>query len=121
ARDLDGEIVLRDGLDGFLLDVGVPGDVDRLDGHVDFVESLPRPFEVRPTRRDHANVGIIVAEFFLGSEESTELGIVGRGANRALNATESGEHTALSWTDGVNADEQREHGGQSKTEHETED
>ena len=58
-----------DRVDEVLLDVRVPRDVDGLDGHVDLVETLPRPFEIWAARRDDAQAGVVVALFLLVGEK----------------------------------------------------
>ena len=120
AGDLDSEVILGDGLDRVLANLRVSGDIDRLNGHIHFVETLPRPLEIRAAGWDDADVGIAVPGFFLIGEERTEGGISVGGAVGALGATKRGEHAALRGADRVNAEEQREERGDADAEDEAE-
>ena len=121
AGNLDGEVVLRDGVDEVLFDIGVPGDVHGLDGHVDFADALPGPFEVGATREDDSNVRVVVAPPFLRCQKRSELGILRGGSGHALGAAERGEDAALGWADGIHTKQEREQRGDADSDEEARD
>ena len=103
------ELVLGDGLQHGAAVIGrgilrVVRHVHGLRGDGDLVDLFPRPFEIRPARRDDAHLRIVVALLFLGAQASAAMGSCsGGGVAHALGAAEAGLHRALVLVDGVKA------------------
>ena len=84
----------------------VVGHVERARGNRDLVHTLPRPFEIRPARRDHAQLRIPVPLALVGTQPLRDR-IVQRGlVAEPLRATEHGLYRPFVLVDGVEAGEQ---------------
>ena len=82
AVDPGGEVVLGHGLDGGLALGRVPGQIQGLSRHIDLMDLLPGPLEVRPPGADDGQARIAVARPLLLSQLQVRHQFIARVAGR---------------------------------------
>ena len=90
--------------------LGIKGSVDRLDGDVDRVDSLPRPLEVRPTGTDDAYHRVAVTLPLLFIEVLGHRRVQARAAFDAIGPAERRQYRTLVLLNGEKAGKHDPHG-----------